>query len=334
MNVSDEHPKRASVTLGGDDFEGAVEQLSRVFGRFDGRPTGRTSEFAWSTSLHSASGLVLVSGHYEGEWDLWPVDDTPEMLSILRCHQGATQTSFRGSTVESTAGSLLLANNLEAGRYALRGDRIVSDALFVDWEIIARNAASLFDQPLKGSLNIAPEIALSDSSAAWMAGLMDTIADGMRANGPLLHSPLAAAHMAEALSNLILLNVPNHFTQFIDRKPAAVAPRQVKQAIDYMHKHIARPITVQAIAQAIGVSSRSLEISFRSFKGVTPAAYLRDIRLKAAHAELCDPASSLTIREICLKWGFFHIGRFSAVYRDAYGVSPSESRRRFNKSQV
>ena len=78
---------------------------------------------------------------------------------------------------------------------------------------------------------------------------------------------------------------------------------------------------------AVGVSTRSLELSFREFKGVTPSVYLRQIRLQAAHSELIDPASTLSIADLCVKWGFFHFGRFSELYRKAYGVSPSEARR-------
>lgn len=332
--ANDEYQKSVSASFKGEDFEGAVEQLSQVFGQFDGEPIGDTTQFSWSTDINSCGGLVLVSGHYGGEWDLWPLKDTPEMLSIVRSHQGAMRTFLGSNAVESSKCSLLLANNLEAGRYALRGDTNVSDALFIDWTIVAQTVVSLFDRPLHDPLCLMAEVNLSGSIPLWIANLVDLVSNGMRMNGPLLQSPLAATNMAAALANLIVVNVPNRFSQFIEKTPASAAPRQVKEAVDYMHQHIARPITIQSIAQAIGVSSRSLELSFRSFKGVTPAAYLREIRLQAVHAELCDPSSTVSIKDICLKWGFFHLGRFSALYRGAYGLSPSEMRRKCNEAEL
>lgn len=324
--MKNKHLKSVSLNLSGNHFNQAIEQLSRALGQFDGRPARKAGEFAWSADIYASGGLMLVSATCEGECDFWTVDDTPEMLIMLRCRQGATQTMLRGKAVESSGGSLLLANNIEVGRCALRGDTIASDTLLIDWKIIARTAASLFDRPINDALDLTPEIERSNPNLFWIANMIDNISEGMRANGPLLRSPLAATHMVEALANLVITGVPNRLTQFMDTRPAAVAPRQVKQAIDFMHEHIGQPLTVQSVAQAVGVSSRSLELSFRSFKGTTPAAYLRDTRLKAAHAELSDPESPLSIKEVCLKWGFFHFGRFSAIYRAAYGASPSQTK--------
>ncbi|MFB2607146.1 helix-turn-helix domain-containing protein, partial [Rhizobium phaseoli] len=64
------------------------------------------------------------------------------------------------------------------------------------------------------------------------------------------------------------------------------------------------------------------------FKANTPSAYLRTIRLQAVREDLRDPSNRQPLRDICLKWGFFHLGRFAAIYRAAYGENPSDTRRR------
>ncbi|MGO7682234.1 helix-turn-helix domain-containing protein, partial [Rhizobium johnstonii] len=51
-------------------------------------------------------------------------------------------------------------------------------------------------------------------------------------------------------------------------------------------------------------------------------------RLRAARQELLDPESKETMKAVCLKWGFFHFGRFSAVYKTTYGEYPSDTRKR------
>jgi transcriptional regulator GlxA family with amidase domain len=99
-----------------------------------------------------------------------------------------------------------------------------------------------------------------------------------------------------------------------------------------MQANINQPITMPMVAEAAGVSVRALETGFRAFRDTTPAAYLLRLRLRAARQDLLDPENNQAMREICLKWGFFHFGRFSAVYRTTYGENPSDTRRRVGGS--
>jgi transcriptional regulator GlxA family with amidase domain len=67
---------------------------------------------------------------------------------------------------------------------------------------------------------------------------------------------------------------------------------------------------------------------FRTFKDTSPAAYLHTLRLRAVRQDLLDPENSQTMKEICLKWGFFHFGRFATAYRATYDEYPSDTRKR------
>ncbi|MDV6247997.1 helix-turn-helix transcriptional regulator [Rhodococcus opacus] len=64
--------------------------------------------------------------------------------------------------------------------------------------------------------------------------------------------------------------------------------------------------------------------------GITPMAYLRQVRLARAHEDLAttDPAQGRSVRDIAYKWGFNHVPRFAAAYRERYGVLPSETLRK------
>ena len=72
---------------------------------------------------------------------------------------------------------------------------------------------------------------------------------------------------------------------------------------------------------------RSLQAGFQRVLDTSPLAYLRDLRLRAVHVELTRPENFLPVREVALKWGFTHMGRFAAQYREAFGVTPSETSR-------
>jgi AraC-like DNA-binding protein len=81
------------------------------------------------------------------------------------------------------------------------------------------------------------------------------------------------------------------------------------------------------LAEATGISIRSLQYGFRRFRNITPLAYLREVRLEAAQAELSSPLNMLSIKDVALKWGFTHMGHFAARYRAAYGETPSQTAR-------
>jgi transcriptional regulator GlxA family with amidase domain len=130
----------------------------------------------------------------------------------------------------------------------------------------------------------------------------------------------------------LVRSVPHRFSHLLDKKIHLIAPRHVRRAIDFMQANIGQPFTMQTVAEDVGVSVRSLETSFRAFKGTTPGAYLRTMRLRAAREDLLNPSTRQSVRDICLKWGFFHFGRFSMVYKATFGESPSDTRKRATTS--
>lgn len=133
-------------------------------------------------------------------------------------------------------------------------------------------------------------------------------------------SPVAMALLGESLLLLVL----EKLTSGKLHKPLELAARHLRLAIDYMHSNIHRPFTMSDAATAAGISVRTLQSAFQTHYGATPAAYLRRIRLEAAHLELTSPENILPVYEVALKWGFTHMGRFAEAYRKTYGLRPSQ----------
>jgi AraC-like DNA-binding protein len=69
-------------------------------------------------------------------------------------------------------------------------------------------------------------------------------------------------------------------------------------------------------------------MAFRRELDTTPMAYLRTVRLARAHRELLDlgPGQE-TVTAVAYRWRFSSTSRFSAYYRDAYGVTPKHTLR-------
>lgn len=89
------------------------------------------------------------------------------------------------------------------------------------------------------------------------------------------------------------------------------------------------PVSVSAVCGALGVGERMLERAFQERLGVSPRAYERERRLRAAHGLILTQGDRLSITDIAMSFGFWHLGRFAGAYTSLFGCSPSEARRRF-----
>ncbi|WP_160057046.1 helix-turn-helix transcriptional regulator, partial [Shewanella litoralis] len=81
------------------------------------------------------------------------------------------------------------------------------------------------------------------------------------------------------------------------------------------------------LAGQLGISVRTLQDGFTRHVGLPPITYLREIRLAQAHADLAAGDAGTSVSATACKWGFTHLGRFAAAYRDRYGEHPSETLR-------
>jgi len=95
-----------------------------------------------------------------------------------------------------------------------------------------------------------------------------------------------------------------------------------------------RPIYLQEICTATGVSARTLQTCCNDFLGMGPLRYLWLRRMHLArHAFLLADPTTTTVTEIATGLGFWELGRFSVAYRSLFGESPSASMRRPAQAQ-
>ncbi|MBR0687768.1 helix-turn-helix transcriptional regulator [Bradyrhizobium manausense] len=205
------------------------------------------------------------------------------------------------------------------------GGEYASVTLTFEAEAVAKVLSELFEGATLSKLDLEPLLDLSTDAGATFNLFAQTIVAGMHGARLLERSPKAMALLTEAALLHIFENVRHRLSYRLDRELLKVARWHTHQAIDFMHANMHRPLTVIDIAEAVGVSVRSLQAGFRQFKDTTPVGYLRRIRLQTAHAELSSPENRLPVREVALKWGFTQMGRFAAQYRAMFGVYPSET---------
>ncbi len=306
-----------------------IETLGGVFGVFSAEPVGHVRDFHWGIDLFAHDNAVLLSGYHQDEFqfNVEPTRNTIQYLSIVMPRNGGMGVTCGQRRAQAGQGKLLLYNNSEADSVAMYGQSNLIDELLLSWSVILQTIDQTFDNPLSGSLDLLQELSLATPVGQTIGNLATSMMSGMRDDGPLLKSPIAMAHITQALADLVIRTVPHRLSHLLNRKPNPIAPRHVRRAIEFMQANISQSISMAAVAAAAGVSIRALQTGFRDFKDTTPLAYLMKLRLRAARLDLLDPGNDHPVNEICMKWGFLHPGRFSVVYRATYGEYPSETKK-------
>ncbi len=144
----------------------------------------------------------------------------------------------------------------------------------------------------------------------------------------LLHRGVGLGQIEEfIMSSLLYTQTSNYSAELAD--PHRIERRAVRRARDYIERHLSEPLTVADVAEAAGVSVRTLQAFFGEDLQQTPTAYIRNRRLERVRADLADAAggTGVTVTEIASRWGFNHLGRFSSVYLHRFGEAPSHTLR-------
>ncbi|QDD65973.1 AraC family transcriptional regulator [Herbaspirillum seropedicae] len=93
----------------------------------------------------------------------------------------------------------------------------------------------------------------------------------------------------------------------------------------YIRSRLCAPLALADLAGAAGVSVRTLNALCHQQYGVAPMDLLRNIRLDAVRERLLNhPGANVT--DTAFEFGFGHLGRFSAYYRERFGELPKQTR--------
>jgi AraC-like DNA-binding protein len=319
-------PFYAPAALSGTAFEDLLATFHSQVPTFKASPPSPRQSFRWKSDVAVWPGLgVFRRNRYTADWAVTKRAND-ERLSIILPIVGVADATI--GTRASTAPPLtaLLAPTSLSHHIKLRcvDGEYASVTLMFDVEVVSRVLSATFDVAKLSKLDLAPLLDLSTGAGATFNLLAQTIASGMLDARLFERSPLAMSLLVESALRLIFEHVPHRLSFRLNRDRLQAAPRYVRRAVDFMHANMHQPLTMIDIAEAAGVSLRSLQAGFRKFKDATPAAYLRQIRLDAVHAELSLSENRLPVSEVALKWGFTQMGRFAAQYHTRFGHYPSE----------
>lgn len=198
----------------------------------------------------------------------------------------------------------------------------------IERESIQRHLAHCLGRDLTEPLEFKFIMPLDSGPGAAFWRYIEFLNGEIERGSELVSSPLAVTHIRQLLMTALLTLQPHNYSEALERVASPAAPFYVRRAEEYIASNAGKPVTIDDLVAATGVSARSLYDGFRRFRGSTPMRYLKEVRLRRAREDLlaADPATE-TVTDIALGWGFFHLGKFAADYRRRFGEKPSATLR-------
>lgn len=166
---------------------------------------------------------------------------------------------------------------------------------------------------------------LTSPSGQSLVAAVQHLRSELSRDGGIAKVPLVRAQLESYVLSQVLLVIPSNYHDLIVSPADVVRRRHVRLAMDFIEEHADEAITGPEIAKAACVSIRALQAGFHDELGMTPMAYLRNLRLDKAHADLLYGSSEMSVSAVATHWGFWHLGRFAEQYRRKFGVLPSET---------
>jgi transcriptional regulator GlxA family with amidase domain len=107
-------------------------------------------------------------------------------------------------------------------------------------------------------------------------------------------------------------------------EPGARDQRRISRALRHLEANAVRRLTLDELAAAACMSKYHFLRCFRRIVGLTPHAFLVELRLRRAAAVL--RASSAPVSRVALEAGFGDLSEFHDRFRAAFGASPGRFR--------
>lgn len=129
---------------------------------------------------------------------------------------------------------------------------------------------------------------------------------------------------------ILIDTIPRQKSYFVPGSclPQPSKSKLIRQATDFIHANLNKPLTLKDIYTHLGVSRRTLFYTFENIFGSTPMTYIKAQRLQGARRSLKQADPKFTnITSIAHQWGFYHLGHFTKAYQAMFNELPSQTLR-------
>jgi len=305
------------------DLDEAIDAVTKVYCPHTIQITGsvRSIDVLLEVTRRTSQPLVELSYGAPVKID---AGNFPRLFLMMHCARGAASTSQHNQVAEWRYGQTIpFSAGLDTQLWF--DQAFVQKSVRLDVDKLETLCARWLGHPLQQPLRFALRPFSEDFERIWrrtLSYLWFTEESGLTLAGA------ARTAFDEYLLTLLLHHHPHNYSEEIAESAPAPVPGLIRRAERYMIDNAELPITVSDVAAHLGISLRSLQAGFCQWRATTPSTFLRKIRLQLVRDQLLEPDTDANVTTIALRYGFSHLGRFSAQYQSAFGEAPSLTQRR------
>lgn len=255
--------------------------------------------------------------------DVWPGALEHFYLVQIPIH-GAVEITHGEDRVRC-AGTMAAIISPEERLRAQWSDNCTQLILQIPREMIESRLAERYGRRPRAPLKFKTAFNLDASAGREWRRLLDFAVRTIDENGVFSRDPLHA-ELEDLLLSALLAAQPHSYAG-AGRANADAAPYYVLRAERHMRERLAFPLSVASLADAAGVSERTLHDGFRRFRSTTPMRRLSVMRLTAARRRLLHAEPGLTVSRAAAEAGFLQFGRFAHAYWTLFDELPSATLR-------
>jgi len=241
-------------------------------------------------------------------------------MEILYVHRGKLEVRLGQALHHLLPGQLLLIHPNVLHSIRVLTNSTCYDALVFSWELLSlpenhHIQKSLF-LPIQTGKYMFPELHAADSTS-YIQAICN--ASPHEANYPILvYSQLIAFFCALALK---------HALQPRNDGPKNQDDDMLRLCLSYLEENYSHHITLEQIAEQVHLHPNYLCARFKMLTGQTLFSQLIRLRIEKAARALRETRQS--IQQIAAACGFENAGFFTRKFKDAFGITPSQYRKKF-----
>lgn len=194
---------------------------------------------------------------------------------------------------------------------------------------LAAMSAGLRGEREQRYLKFAPRWSLSSRQGAAFWRITSHLWRVLEQDTGEARSPVALSELEQSAAHRLLM--ADDVLQADWQKLSSGNRRSARLALaeDWIVANLHEPLSRADICAVSGVDVRTLSRAFHDKFGMGPMQFVRARRLDAVNRLLLglDPTAT-TVTDIALRYGFHHLSRFAADYRNEFAELPSETLKR------
>lgn len=242
----------------------------------------------------------------------------PKIISQIYPVRQSAEVTVDGTTVVvgRDGGAVVSAHAREYEVLAAPGyERLM---LLVDERAACAKLSALAGTCVSGPLTFEPRHDLNAPLARSLRqNFMFLVA---QVDAGLVLPPLVLAEFEQTLMVMFLIANRHNCSHLLESDVRDGDERQLRAAEAHIEAHWDRPLPLEDLVAASGLSGRSLFQTSRKRRGYSPFDYLKRARLQEARARLLRREAS--VEAVTWTCGFRDVAQFVSAYREAFGEDP------------